>query len=307
MNGLLDVENKRTLWHRVSCGQVLVQFLDIASRETIMDPGAAMAGMLGVVSPDADQNIIHPMFENALKRLNTFIPKLCHLICNKDDNGLKPIQLSCGELTNPFGQVRLNCLELLTVSADFAQLECGEVLGLVEVKFWEEFLNMAFIYKENNMYLCHFRRLIHLSMIFRRRLLKHLFLNCKMLKRFVEFYDEHVQKTALHGYILQMLWDIYNHDKRDDLKDVEVDGEDDLFQPNFSDDPEDKWDIVSFFDGSDVWKKFNETVSSEMEARNSKDEQDEDQQQQLDELLQNLLGSNNDTSNSTDSDLEDED
>merc|ERR1712130_1021238 len=50
MNGLLDSDGqKRTIWHRISCGQTLVQFLDISSRPTIMDPASAMAGMLGVV------------------------------------------------------------------------------------------------------------------------------------------------------------------------------------------------------------------------------------------------------------------
>ena len=66
MKGLLDDGQNRT-WHRISCGRTLVQFLDISSRLTIMDPGQAMAGMLGVVAPDPNPNILHPMFEKSLE------------------------------------------------------------------------------------------------------------------------------------------------------------------------------------------------------------------------------------------------
>merc|ERR1712176_1734281 len=87
MNGLLDSDNKsRTIWHRISCGQTLVQFLDISSRPTIMDPASAMAGMLGVVAPDPNPNILHPIFDSALQRLHTFIPQLCDMITAKTES-----------------------------------------------------------------------------------------------------------------------------------------------------------------------------------------------------------------------------
>ncbi|ETO24030.1 hypothetical protein RFI_13125 [Reticulomyxa filosa] len=111
----------------------------------------------------------------------------------------------------PFGQVRLNCLELLTISADFAQFKCGKVLGNLKFDFWKAILDLAFTHKANNLFLCHFRRLVHLSMIFKRRFLKntynqyvHLLINTHTPK-----------KKALHSYILQMLWDIYHHDQRE--------------------------------------------------------------------------------------------
>merc|ERR1712157_47021 len=150
-------------------------------------------------------------------------------------NTQKSIKLASGLVPKPFGQVKLNCLELLTVSADFAQFKCGHVLGLLSFDFWKELLNLAFVHNANNMYLCHFRRLIHLSMIFRRRFLKYLFLECQLLERFVDFYQNKPHpRTTLHGYILQMLWDIYNHDQRDD---DESDNDD---QQNNSDDGEEE-------------------------------------------------------------------
>ncbi|ETO11610.1 hypothetical protein RFI_25768 [Reticulomyxa filosa] len=115
----------------------------------------------------------------------------------------------------PFGQVRLNCLELLTISADFAQFKCGKVLGNLKFDFWKAILELAFTHKANNLFLCHFRRLVHLSMIFKRRFLKYLFVDCVMLDRFIDFYHNELPRCTLHSYILQMLWDIYHHDQRE--------------------------------------------------------------------------------------------
>merc|ERR1712176_336489 len=358
MNGLLDSDGKgRTIWHRVSCGQTLVQFLDISSRPTIMDPASAMAGMLGVVAPDPNPNILHPMFDQALARLHTFIPQMCAAITsNADERG--SLRLASGVIPKTFGQTKLNCLELLTVSADFAQFKCGNVLSLLPLEFWSELLNLALIHNENNMFLCHFRRLIHLSMIFRRRFLKHLFENDQMLERFVDFYqNKPVPRTTLHGYVLQMLWDIYNHDQREeDDDDVEEEqqnedalsdpeeleqrdsvvisediesaneheiteqeaetksddeseefGDDVVLKPNFSKAPEDQWDIVKFFNNNKVWKQFIVTVSIQMEKQNATETQVPNMnvannQEQLDQLLQNLLGPNNDGADDSDSD-----
>merc|ERR1712113_199718 len=217
-------------------------------------------------------------------------------------------------------------------------------------------------------FLCHFRRLIHLSMIFRRRFLKHLFENDQMLERFVDFYqNKPFPRTTLHGYILQMLWDIFNHDQREDDEedenkennelpsdDPELEeqdsvvineddedeqnennekeqekeqqedneeeeeefGDDIVLKPNFSKAAEDQWDIVAFFNKNKVWKQFIVTVSIQMEMQNATETQVPNMnvannQEQLDQLLQNLLGPNNeggdDDSSDSDSDSDDED
>merc|ERR1712129_626656 len=281
---------------------------------------------------------------------------------NADERG--SLRLASGVIPKTFGQTKLNCLELLTVSADFAQFKCGNVLSLLPLKFWSELLNLALIHNENNMFLCHFRRLIHLSMIFRRRFLKHLFENDQMLERFVDFYqNKPVLRTTLHGYVLQMLWDIYNHDQREDDDDDEEqnqqedalsdpeemeqrdsvvinediesandeseteqdlnsqeqkdnDNEDDeseefgddvVLKPNFSKAPEDQWDIVKFFNNNKVWKQFIVTVSIQMEIQAPAEMQVPNSNvnandKQLDQLLQNLLGPNNDGADDSDSD-----
>ena len=379
MNGLLNNDKSRTLWHRISCGQTLVQFLDISSRPTIVDPAQAMAGVLGVVPPEPNPNVLHPMFDKSLKRLHEYIPKMCDKISQEMD--LKSIKLANGIVKKPFGQVKLNCLELLTVSADFAQFQCGHVLNKLEKKFWAAILDMAFIHNNNNMFLCHFRRLIHLSMIFRRRFLKFLFTKCQMLERFIKFYHAHTPRCTLHGYILQMLWDIYNHDQRDDEpnndelnnnnnnddddiddnestgslivnEDVDEDGnplsprsrerqknnnnnnnnnsndddidmneefteEDLILRPNFSKDPEDQWDIVQFFDTNKTWAEFLIPLTEQMELQNNAEQQVPNQntqgQDQLNDLLKNLLNTNdddddnNDSSESSDSSDDDDD
>merc|ERR1719150_1599815 len=224
-------------------------------------------------------------------------------------------------------------------------------------------MTMAIRHYGSNMFLCHFRRLIHLAMIFRRRFLKHLFVDCQMMERLVDFYQNRpYPRCTLHGYIVQMLWDIYHHDQGDeDEEDDEeeddtnysdeddpqqrpsviikpdldvildetgdVDGdnemddddekgdefeEDVVLRPNFSSEPEDQWDIVSFFEESQVWQQFSGIVCKEMDAQNATDTQVPNMnvatnQQELDKLLANLLGPNNEDADSDDSDSDSED
>ncbi|ETO25486.1 hypothetical protein RFI_11647 [Reticulomyxa filosa] len=330
IKALLNVEDTRTLWHQVMCGQTLIQFLDITSRPTIINPAQIVAEMMRVAPPEPSPNVLHQLFnvmailffclficlfifismyssltciyifyflfslsngrikkkgETNLVRLHTYIPQLCEAIIHpskrlifvlsvnnivstffycinlairlfvcfyllwnipppkkkKKKKELEPVPLAGGVIKEPLGQVRLNCLELLTVSADFAQFKCGKVLALLQNDFWKAILDMAFVHHENNLFLCHFRRLIHLCMIFRRRLLKYLFVECNMLDRLIDFYNNQVsnhtfnpkkkinnnnnnlqidKSHCLHGYILQMTWDIFHHDQRDSEEDV---------------------------------------------------------------------------------------
>ncbi|ETO03926.1 hypothetical protein RFI_33476, partial [Reticulomyxa filosa] len=131
----------------------------------------------------------------SLKRLHYYIPNLCQVI-TQPSASLGPIRLADGIIEKPLGQVRLNCLELLTVSADFAQFKCGKVLSNLKSDFLKAILDMVFIHKANNMFLCHFRRLIHLSMIFRRRFLKYLFVDYGMLDRLIEFYNSSQRRCS---------------------------------------------------------------------------------------------------------------
>ena len=180
-----------------------------------------MSQMLGVVAPDPLPNVLHPMFEGALHRLHSFIPRLCETISSPDTVRMRSIRLASGAVSEPLGQIKLNCLELLTVSADFAQFKCGLVLERLPLPFWRKLLTMAITHCASNMFLCHFRRLIHLAMIFRRRFLKHLFVECQMMERLVDFYQNRpTPRCTLHGYIVQMLWDIYHHDMPDDDDEV---------------------------------------------------------------------------------------
>merc|ERR1712087_735708 len=119
-------------------------------------------------------------------------------------------------IRKPFGQVRANCMELLALSADYAQFECGEVLGKMPISFWSALVDMALLHRNNNLFLCHFRRLVHLSMMFRRRILKYLVVERKMIDRFIDFYMAEKEKSALHSYVLQMSCDIWMHENEQD-------------------------------------------------------------------------------------------
>merc|ERR1712056_28019 len=130
------------------------------------------------------------------------MPQLADVVISEKIK-LKSIPSTHGIITKPLGQIKLNCLELLTVSADFAQFECGLVLERLPLPFWRKLMTMAIRHCASNMFLCHFRRLIHLAMIFRRRFLKHLFVDCQMMERLVDFYQNRpYPRVTLHGYVV---------------------------------------------------------------------------------------------------------
>merc|ERR1711902_476058 len=86
--------------------------------------------------PDADEgmNIFYSR-KKAPNKLQSFIPQICELIIGEQKD-VKSIEFSSRIVTKPLGQIRLNCLELLTVAIDLAEFECGEVLELLSLKFW---------------------------------------------------------------------------------------------------------------------------------------------------------------------------
>jgi len=216
VNGLLGIESgkKLSFWQRIRCGQSLVEYLDLASRPTIMDPSAAPSPFAFMQPQNAyKENIFYGSFKQCLSRLIRYIPRLCLMIIDsKDSSPYKPMKLTHGPVPTPLGRLKLNALELLTVTIDFHEMQCAVVLKEIPLEFWSKILDAAFCHKFNNMFLCHFRRLVHLAMIFRRRILKYLCAECKMVDRMVTFYDSETRQTELHGYILQMLNDIYCHD-----------------------------------------------------------------------------------------------
>lgn len=77
------------------------------------------------------------------------------IILNKYNNNiikLKEIKLSYTSIPKPFGQIRSNALELLAISTDFAQFNCAQALTKIALNFWNEFLNLCFIHKNNNFF-----------------------------------------------------------------------------------------------------------------------------------------------------------
>jgi len=212
VNGLLGKELGCA--QRIRCGQSLVEYLDLASRPTIVDPNVAASPFAFMQSQNSYKtNIFYSTFKRSLAKLITFIPDLCMLIVQDDEALSKQmIKFSYGEVAVPLGRLKLTALELLTVTIDFHEMKCSEVLKQIPMLFWDKIVEMVFLHKFNNMFLCHFRRLVHLAMIFRRRILKYLCVECKMIDRMVDFYQNNEQRAELHGYILQMINDIYCHD-----------------------------------------------------------------------------------------------
>jgi len=221
IHGLLGqgaVGEKLNFWQRIRCGQSLVEYLDLASRPSIIDPSIAVSPFAYLQTQNAyKENIFYGTFKQCLSRLIEYVPQLCQLIV--DDDGVenvspmnREIRFSYGAIPKPLGRLKLNAMELLTVTIDFHEMQCAVVLEAIPMTFWDKIVDLALRHHNNNMFLCHFRRLVHLGMIFRRRILRRLCEHAKLVEKMVDFFESHTQRTELHGYILQMLHDIYQHD-----------------------------------------------------------------------------------------------
>merc|ERR1712087_748001 len=86
------------------------------------DPAALMLAQENFTEPEPSPNILYPLFDRCLKRLHQYIPQLSDLVINYQSD-FKSIRQSHVRINKPFGQIRLHCLELLTISADFAQTD----------------------------------------------------------------------------------------------------------------------------------------------------------------------------------------
>jgi len=213
-NGLLDAQHRPcSVWTRVQCTQTLIAFMDICSRPSVLEQvNPAHSNQMDASAVDDRPNILHSLFAALLQRLQQYIPQLAHLVIHHEQY-LAPMATTHGVIARPFGQIKLNGLELLTVAADFAQFECGQALAKIPISFFKDLLSSAFVHCTNNFFLVHFRRLLHLSMIFRRRILKYLFLEQDMLTRLIEFRNGESTRSDLSAYAVQMLFDYYEHDK----------------------------------------------------------------------------------------------
>lgn len=68
-----------------------------------------------------------------------------------------------------------------------------------------------------------------------------------------------------------------------------------MLRPNFSDDPEDQWDIVSFFDQNEKFKQFKPILLLQMQIQNAVHNNDDgmgNHNDQLDHLLDSMLNPN---------------
>eukprot|EP01083_Nonionella_stella_P295076 1002891_1 len=79
-----------------------------------------------------------------------------------------------------------------------------------------------------------------------------------------------------------------------------------MLRSNFSDAPEDQWDIVNFFDNNENFKKFKPILLLQMQIQNSANYNGNDgmgnQNDQLDHLLDSMLGGPHQNDSSSDSD-----
>jgi len=60
------------------------------------------------------------------------------IIAAKDSSPYKPMKLTHGPVPKPLGRLKLNALELLTVTIDFHEMQCAVVLKEIPDEFWNK-------------------------------------------------------------------------------------------------------------------------------------------------------------------------
>lgn len=96
-----------------------------------------------------------------------------------------------------------------------------------------------------------------------------------------------------------------NGNEDDDEKEAtSVQEESFMLRSNFSDDPLDKWDIVSFFDQNEKFQQFKPILLLQMQIQHQSHYEDNDlngdPNDQLDHLLDSMLGGQNQNDSSSD-------
>eukprot|EP01083_Nonionella_stella_P143834 447840_1 len=89
VQGLLGTGHGKELnfWQRIRCGQSLVEYLDLASRPTIMDPSLAATPFGFMQAQNAyKENIFIASFEICLTQLIQYIPPSCDIISGEESD-----------------------------------------------------------------------------------------------------------------------------------------------------------------------------------------------------------------------------
>ena len=191
LDGLLN--DKLSSFLRVLCTKAIISILDIIKLPSLID------GDENIQNEEEQmmtmQNFLHFLFEPSLETMCASIPKLCAVITN-ENTSLHPIKINHETIHKPFGQIRLACLEMLSITVDIFMMDAAKPLSIMKLSFWEKLFDLAFVHKQNNFFLTHFRKLLHLSMLFRRRIFKHLCLKSDFLSRCLTFYMDSAMKRV---------------------------------------------------------------------------------------------------------------
>ena len=114
---------------------------------------------------------------------------------------------------------------------------------------------MAFIHNKNNIFLSKFNKYINIINVHKNKILKYLCIECKMVSRFLNFYNnKDIVHCALHAYFTKIFYDIYCYHKElqmiyDDEEMIE----------------DDEWNFATFIESKESTKEWMEQIEQEIE------------------------------------------
>ena len=198
--GLDKTKNK---WYRIHCIQMVIQTLTDLCDTKVVERKNQRKKII-----KSSDNYLYSSFNEALKTLNKFIVLIGNEIININSNDIIDIK---SRSKKPLGLYRLKCMKLLMLYIDLClkqKMKFNELCITNLNDLCKNLIDMALIHINNNLFLVQFRKFIIILDKYDIDSLKYMIDDCKMLQRFIEFYNKDNIQSALKSFILIILWDL---------------------------------------------------------------------------------------------------
>ncbi len=240
-------------WYKINCCFTLREIIKYLSKPTILQVITVpkSQGMTGITTAIASENNIYPLFKSALDKFAEYVPLIINeIITNKNSN------VNSDKSKKTLGLHRLNCIELLMLYIDIIKIE-NDSLPIANIDcLCRALLDMVFVFDEHSIFLAKFRMFVSIMNVHWVEQLEYMFIECRMVHRFMEYYNsDGIARTALHAYIVQILYEIYEY-----------------HEGLYAEEIEDEWNFVKYIKQDQNMMDFMQMINTQVEENEPDDD-----------------------------------
>eukprot|EP01084_Bolivina_argentea_P092128 165783_1 len=202
INGGLDKQNNDK-WYRINCIKMIYQITNDLSDTKVVEKNRKK-----IIK--SCENHLYSLFNDGLKTLSKYIPLIVDEIILIDSKDV----IYNTKIRNPLGIFRLKCFELLILYIEISLKRKIKFngLGITNINILcKGLIDMTFIHINNNLFLVKFRDFINILNKHCVNYLKYMIIECIMVDRFIQYYNNNTIPSALKSFILTILWDLNNN------------------------------------------------------------------------------------------------